>query len=60
MSESINNREYRKNVIKQVIKELHDGKTVEEVKQKFEDAFAGVSATEISEEIGRASCRERV
>lgn len=49
MSESINNREYRKNVIKQVIKELHDGKTVEEVKQKFEDAFAGVSATEISE-----------
>lgn len=49
MSESINNREYRKNVIKQVIKELHDGKTVDEVKQKFEDAFAGVSATEISE-----------
>lgn len=49
MSESINNREYRKNVIKEVIKELHDGKTVDEVKQKFEDAFAGVTATEISE-----------
>lgn len=49
MSENINNREYRKNVIKQVIKELHEGKSVDEVKQKFEEAFAGVSATEISE-----------
>lgn len=49
MSESINNREYRKNVIKQVIQQLHDGKTVDEVKQQFDDAFKGVSATEISE-----------
>ena len=49
MSENINNREYRKNVIKQIIKELHDGKTVDEVKQKFEDAFAGVSASEITD-----------
>ena len=49
MSENINNREYRKDVIKQVIRELHEGKTVEEVKQKFEEAFAGVSASEISE-----------
>ena len=49
MSENINNREYRKEVIKQVIKELHEGKSVDEVKQKFEDAFSGVSATEISE-----------
>lgn len=49
MSEQINNREFRKEVIKQVIKELHDGKSVDEVKQKFEDAFQGVSATEISE-----------
>ncbi len=49
MSESINNREYRKDIIKQIIKELHDGKTVDEVKQKFEDAFAGVSASEITD-----------
>lgn len=49
MSENINNREYRKNVIKQVIRELHEGKTVEEVKHKFEEAFTGVSASEISE-----------
>ena len=49
MSENINNREYRKGIIKQIIKELHDGKTVEEVKQKFEDAFKGVSASEITD-----------
>jgi uncharacterized protein len=49
MSETINNREYRQKVIKQVIEQLHAGKTVDEVKQQFEDAFAGVSAKEISE-----------
>ena len=32
-----------------MIRELHEGKTVDEVKHKFEQAFAGVSATEISE-----------
>lgn len=47
MSEYINNGEYRQQVIKEIIKELHDGKTVDEVKQKFDDAFSGVSATEI-------------
>ena len=52
MSESINNREYRQNVLKQVITKLHEGKTVEEVKGEFEEAFAGVSATEISEAEG--------
>lgn len=49
MSQDINNREYRKEVIKEIIKELHQGKTVNEVKQKFEDAFTGVTAKEISE-----------
>ncbi len=49
MSEQINNRAYRKEVIKQIISELHEGKNVDEVKQKFEEAFTGVSATEISE-----------
>lgn len=52
MSEYINNREYRQNVIKEILKELHEGKSVEEVKQKFQDAFEGVSATEISEAEG--------
>lgn len=49
MSESINNREYRKEVLKNIIRELHEGKSVEEVKEKFEKAFTGVSAIEISE-----------
>ncbi|WP_313341774.1 DUF438 domain-containing protein [Sedimentibacter sp.] len=49
MSEQINNREYRKEIIKQIIKELHDGKSVDEVKGRFEEAFKGVSATEITE-----------
>lgn len=49
MSETINNREYRQNVIKEVIKKLHEGQTVDDVKQEFEAAFSGVSATEISQ-----------
>lgn len=49
MSEQINNRQYRKKIIKQVLSELHKGKSVEDVKQMFADAFDGVSATEISE-----------
>ncbi len=49
MSEQINNREYRKQVLKQIIKQLHEGKSVEEVKGEFEKTFGGVSATEISE-----------
>ncbi|MFT4007279.1 MAG: DUF438 domain-containing protein [Lacrimispora sp.] len=48
MSEYINNREMRQNTIKEIIRQLHDGKTVEEVKQQFENAFEGVSASEIS------------
>lgn len=48
MSEYINNREMRQNAIKEIIKKLHEGKSVEEVKQLFEEAFHGVSASEIS------------
>lgn len=49
MSQDINNREYRKEVIKEIIKELHQGKTVNEVKHKFEEAFKDVTAKEISD-----------
>lgn len=49
MSESINNREYRKKVITDILRQLHEGKTVEEVKEQFDNAFSGVSASEISE-----------
>lgn len=49
MSELINNREHRRNVLKDLITQLHNGKSVEDVKQKFEETFGGVSASEISE-----------
>lgn len=39
MSELINNREYRQEILKEVIRELHAGKTVEEVKEKFAEAI---------------------
>ena len=48
MSEFINNSEMRKQTIKDIIKQLHEGKTVEEVKQQFEEAFEDVSASEIT------------
>src|SRR6056297_61161 len=49
MSENINNREHRKKVIKDIIKQLHEGKELEEVKEHFAKAFEGVSAAEITE-----------
>ncbi|SHE82647.1 DUF438 domain-containing protein [Alkalibacter saccharofermentans] len=49
MSEHINNREQRQKLLKQLILELHEGKDFEEVKQKFEENFKDVSATEITE-----------
>jgi DUF438 domain-containing protein len=49
MSEIINNREYRQKVLKELIKELHDGKDPDEVKRKFQEVFEGVAAKEISD-----------
>ncbi len=49
MSQEINNKEYRKSVVKQMISDLHAGKSVDEVKAQFKQAFDGVSASEISE-----------
>ncbi len=49
MSEVINNGEMRKQAIKDILKKLHEGKTVEEVKGDFDKAFSGVTATEISD-----------
>lgn len=49
MSELLNNREYRRKVLKDLIMELHHGKSVDEVKAKFEAVFQGVSTAEISE-----------
>ena len=49
MSEIINNREHRQKVLKEIIMELHEGKTVDEVKERFDKLIDGVSASEISQ-----------
>lgn len=49
MSQIINNREYRQKCLKELMMELHEGKSVEEVKSKFADLIEGVSPAEISE-----------
>ncbi|GAA0135284.1 DUF438 domain-containing protein [Paenibacillus sp. YSY-4.3] len=55
MSEMINNREHavpeqgrRQELLKEIIKELHGGKSVEEVKARFEEAVGDVTVAEIS------------
>lgn len=49
MSEIINNREYRQKVLKELITELHNGRSVDEIKPRFEELIEGISPTEISE-----------
>jgi DUF438 domain-containing protein len=49
MSELINNREYRQKMLKEMIMELHAGKSVESVKERFKELLEHVGATEISE-----------
>lgn len=49
MSAEINNSEYRKKVIAQLIKRLHDGEPVDEVKKTFKKEFDGVGADEIAQ-----------
>lgn len=49
MSQELNNREYRKEVLKDLLRKLHSGQTVDDVKQEFDQAFSGVSSSEISE-----------
>jgi len=49
MSEHINNRAHRQEVLKRVIRDLHEGKDVEEAKAEFHRLLKDVSATEISQ-----------
>ncbi|MBE6829824.1 MAG: DUF438 domain-containing protein [Ruminococcaceae bacterium] len=49
MSEEINNREYRQKVLKELIAQLHGGKSVDEVKSAFAKVFGNVSAEEIAQ-----------
>lgn len=56
MSEFINSREQgienqseRQNILKQIIKDLHNGKSVNEVKAQFEEAVGNITVAEISQ-----------
>lgn len=49
MSAEINNREYRQQVLKELISQLHEGKSVDEVKDQFAAVFGNVSAEEIAQ-----------
>lgn len=49
MSAEINNREYRQQVLQELISQLHDGKSVDEVKDQFAAVFGNVSAEEIAQ-----------
>ena len=49
MSQIINNREYRQKVLKEIILELHNGKSVEDVKDRFRELIKDVGPSEIAE-----------
>lgn len=49
MSELMDNKEYRKEKLKEIIKKLHKGASVEEVKDEFEKLTDGVTALEITQ-----------
>jgi len=49
MSEYINNRAKRKEILKNVIRQLHEGKTADEVKEEFAALLRDVGASEIAE-----------
>lgn len=48
MAEEINNSQFRKEQLQQIIRHLHDGMSIEEARAKFGTLFAQVSAEEIS------------
>lgn len=48
MSELINNREERQKVLKELIMELHNGKSVDDVKERFSQLIEGLEAAEIA------------
>jgi len=48
VTELINNRQYRINLLKEIVMELHQGKSVEEVKEKFKEAVKDVTHEEVA------------
>ena len=49
ISEIINNRDHRQKVLKELIMELHNGKTVEEIKPRFQELIKDISTHEITQ-----------
>lgn len=49
MSEYINNQTKRQEILKRLIRELHEGKTVEDVKEEFAALLRDVGAAEVAE-----------
>lgn len=49
MSEFIDNSKFRREELKKLIKRLHDGASVEDVKDEFQKNFGEISTTEISQ-----------
>src|SRR5699024_12645278 len=49
MNKDLGDRQYKQEQLKEVIRELHAGKTVEEVKEKFAKVIEGGSPKEIGE-----------
>jgi len=49
ISEVINNREYRRETLKELIMRLHDGESVDVVKRDFEKLLKGITTEEIVE-----------
>lgn len=49
MSEFINNREKRQEVLKELIMELHNGKGVEDVRERFGQLIEGLEAAEVAQ-----------
>ena len=48
MSELINNRETRQKILKDIVRDLHSGKSVEEVMDRFDDLIRDIEPEEIS------------
>lgn len=49
VSELIDNREYRQQELKEIILDLHRGKSVEEVKERFRTLIKDIGATELAQ-----------
>ena len=49
MSEQLGRNEHKKEVLKEMIKKLHDGANPEDIKENFKEMLEGVTSTEIAQ-----------